>query len=139
MHGDRMNSSGKLNALDASGGADFYTVTAVGALFVVNDSQIVNDLNSTGGTLLLTLLAADTADLASLTSDSTLFQTTAANDGGDSFRNDVDQVVGASLCTNAAAYAVLGIDSSQTVMDMDRIVRTNRNTVTITEAVKGTA
>ena len=114
-------------------------MTTVGALLEINDSKIVFNLDCTCGTLALTLLAADTADLAGLASLGALVLIAAAHNGGNSFRDNVNQMVGTSLCAHSAADTQLGIDTGQTIADVDGILRADGNTVAICQAVVGTA
>ena len=129
----------KISILDTTSGADFFTVTTVGAFFVVDHSQVINNLNGLCRTLAFTLLAANTADFASLAGYSALLLAATANDCINRIRNNVDQMVGASLSARATSNTKFCIDASKTIVNIDRVLRTDSHTIAIAVAAERAA
>ena len=119
-----------------------YVVTgsAAGTLRVIYSSKIVFNLNCTLGTALFTLSAGDTAVEANLSYLSTLVVTRALNDNARGVVNKMDNVIGTSLGTKTAAYALSGVNLGNSLfrIDANRISGANLYTVAISKASKGT-
>ena len=128
----------KVGFFNAAGGADFFAVTAIGALLVVDHSQIVHNRDCAGRALTLTLLTADTTCGTGLAGNSALVVVAAANKHGNGFGNNVDQMVGACLGTQTAADTQFGIDGRQSVLHVDGIIGAGSNTVAISKTAVGT-
>ena len=109
--------------------------TAACALVIIDGSKVVNDLDRTLGTNLLTLAAGDTSVETCLSYLSALVMAGALNNGLYSVWNKVNNVVGTGTGAKSAADTLLWIDLGNAALcDADGISWTNCNTVTVAEA-----
>ena len=108
--------------LDSAGRALDDAHTALLALFVVDGSEVVLDVDGVEFACSLAHATADAGDRAVLAGVGTLLSVVAAdNDLGLVLGNDLDQAVGAGLDAGAAACALVAVDDSNTLDDVDRI------------------
>ena len=116
------------------------TSSATRTLLVIDGSEIIYYLDCSLGTGLLALAAGYTAVLANLAHLSALIVTRALNDYSGSIVDEVNNVVGTSLCAKAAAYALSGINLGYSLLGIDAycISRADLHTVAVAEAGKGT-
>ena len=108
--------------LDRAGRALYYAHAALLALFVVDDSEVVFDMDGVKFTGSLTHAAADAGDVASLAGICALLGVVAADkDFCLIVGNDLDQAVGAGLDAGAAAGALVTVYHSDTLDDVNSV------------------
>ena len=116
------------------------TLAAAGALGVVYGGEVVFNLDCTLGTILLTFHTTYTSVGANLAHLSALVVAGALNDNAGGIVDKVNDMVGTSLCTKAAANALSGVNLRNTLLgiDADCITGTNLHTVAVAKASEGT-
>ena len=131
-----MSSADEILQMNTLHGTNIVTSSAARTLIIINCGEIILYLDCSLGTGLLTLHTADASIGTGLTGNSTLVVAGALNDNSGGIVNDVDNVVGTGLGTEAAADTFLGIDFSDALLGIDGngISGTNRHTVTVAEA-----
>ncbi len=131
-----MSSADEILQMNTLHGTNIVTSSAARTLIIINCGEIILYLDCSLGTGLLTLHTADASVGAGLTGNSTLVVAGALNDNSGGIVNDVDNVVGTGLGTEAAADTLLGIDLSDALLwiDGNGISGTNCHTVTVAKA-----
>lgn len=120
-------------------GALCSTCAAVGALCVVDDCDIVNNMDSVGFASAFAHLAADAADCTSLTGDGTLVLGGAGNGNLSGIGNGSDDVLGAYASTSHAANASFVVNDSSAVFYVDCVKCASVYAGTQTEASECTS
>ena len=115
---------------DGTTGAVDGTHTAAEALAVVDNGNIINDLDSAGGTHLFTHAAADTADVTNSTCILALVVVGALNNDVVGYFVDVDQILGAVGSALTASDALLFVNFCNTqIVDVDSTELTSDDTL----------
>lgn len=123
--------------VDAMYGTSLDTLTATGALIVVDGREVIYDLDSAVGTGLLALTAGDTAVLTALAHCRTLIVVRALYNDALGILDKMDDTVGALSCAHTATDALSGIDACYAILDSDRILGTNAYAIAVAEAGEG--
>ena len=126
--------------VDTMYGASLDTLTATGALVIINSREVVYDGDSTVRTGLLALAAGDTAVLTALTHCRALIVVRALYNDALGILDKMNYAVGTFLSAKTAADALLGINLGDMLLriDADSISRTNLHTVAVAKTSKGT-
>ena len=124
--------------VDAVYRASSRTLTAAGAEVVIYGREVVDNLDSTILTSLLTLHTADTAVGAYLSCQGTLIVVGALNDNSGGVLDKVDNAVGALSYTDTAADTLSRVNLSNAVLDEDSVLGTSNSTVAVAKAGKVT-
>ena len=120
--------------MDAVNGADSGTLAAAGALVVVDNGKVVNNLYCAVGTGLLALAAGNTAVLAALANSRALIVIRALYNDALCIFDKMDNVVGALACTHTATDTLGGIDLGNAVINGDGILGADSHAVAVAEA-----
>jgi len=113
------------------------TVAAARAFIIVDNCEVVNNLDSSLRTILLTFAAAYTSVGTIFTDNAALIVIGAFNNDTRGVCNKMYNAVGAGACTNTAAYALSRVNACHAVLDRDSILRADAYTVAVAEAGKG--
>ena len=132
-----MCSADEVALVDTVNGTSRCTRTASGTLIVIDNGEVVDHLDSTHRTGLLALAAGDTAVLTALADSGTLIVVRALYYDALGILDKVDDTVGALSCAHTAADALSGIYPCNTIVDGDRILRTNAHAIAVAEAGEG--
>ena len=115
-------------------GACLCTFAAAGALIVVDNCEVLIHGDSTVRAGLNALHTADTAVRAYLACNCALIVVRAGNSDLCCCVDDLDDAVGAGLCTFAASDTAFGNDLCNAVFDNYRILGADSGTVAVAEA-----
>ena len=132
-----MRSADKVALVNTLNGANTRAGTASGTLGIIDGGEIVLDRDSSLGTCLLALSAADTAVGAYLSGKGTLIVVGALHHNSGGIVYKMDNAVGALSGTNSAADALSGIDLGNAVLDGDSVLGADAHTVAVAEAGEG--
>lgn len=119
--------------------AGLNALAASDTLFRINDSVEVDDLDSALLTGLDALHAADAADFANLDSSRTTVAVVASDNSLCLLRKNVNEALWASLGTFAAGNTLVGVNSRNTVANLDTAELTGTDAVAQTQAAETAA
>ena len=122
---------------DTAYGAMLGAGIAARAFVIVDLSQVIHHGDGTCGTMLFAHLTADTAVGAVAAHRSTLVGIVATDDHAFHVGQDIDELIGACLGTQTAAYAFTGVNVGNTLLNTNGIVGTNRDAVPKTDTAVG--
>ena len=128
-----MRSADEVTLVDAMHGTNCRTLTASGAEGVVDGSEVIDNLDSTVRTGLLTLHTADTAVGAELSCHGALVVVGAFDYHTGGILDKVDNAVGTLSYADATADTLSGVNSCYTVLHGDSILGTSHSTVAVAE------
>ena len=120
--------------VDTVNGADSGTLTAAGALVIIDNGEVVNNLYCAVGTGLLALAAGNTAVLAALANCRALIVIRALDNHADSIVYKMDNVMGALACTHTATDTLGGIDLGYAIINSDSVLGTDSHAVAVAKA-----
>jgi hypothetical protein len=125
--------------MQAVGGATCYAETALGALLIIDGSEVIHNGDCTFGTSLFTLLTADTCNRAILACDSTLLVVAALNKGLLALEYQMDDALRTGAYTHATADTSGGVDLCNTVDNRDSLYRADSGAVATAKTAVGTS
>ena len=120
--------------MDRVYGTCLCTFATAGALIVVDNCEVLIHGDRTVRAGLYALHTADTAVLADLACNCALIVVRAGNSDLCCSVDDLDDAVGAGLCTFAASDTAFGDDLCNSVFDNYRILGADSGTVAVAEA-----
>ena len=123
--------------VDTMYGASLDTLSATGALVIIDGRKIIYDGDSAVGAGLLALTAGDTAILTALANCRALIVIRALYNDALGILDKVNDTVGALSCAHATADALSRIDASYAILDSDSIPRTNAYAIAVAKAGVG--
>ena len=132
-----MRSADEAALVDTVYGTNLNTSAAACAKRVVDGCKIVLDGDSAVGTGLLTLHTADTAILTVLAHVCALVVIGALNNNALGVVDKVDNAVRTVSHTDTAADTLLGVNTSNAVLDFDSVLRANDHTVAVAKTSVG--
>ena len=123
--------------VDTMNGAGLGTLAAAGALVIVDNRQVADNLDRIVRADLLALATADTAVLTDLTHCRTLIVTGALYDYANGILNKMDDAVRTLACTHTATDTLGGVDLGNAVLDRNGVLGTDSHAIAVAEAGVG--
>ena len=120
--------------VDTMNGAGLGTLATAGALVIVDNGEVINNLYCAVGTGLLALAAGNTAVFAALTNCRALIVIGALDNHADSVVYKMDNVMGALACTHTATDTLGGIDLGYAIINGDSVLGANSHAIAVAEA-----
>ena len=124
--------------VDTVNGAGLGTLATSGALVIVDNRKIADNLDRIVRADLLALTAADTAVLTDLTHCRALIVAGALYDYANGILNKMDDAVRTLACTHTATDTLGGIDLGNAVLDRNGVLGTDSHAIAVAEASVGT-
>ena len=120
--------------VDTMNGANLGAFAAAGALVIIDNGEVVNNLDRAVWTGLLTLAACDTAVLAALANCRALIVIRALYDYANGILNKMDNAIRTLACTHTATDTLGGVDLGNAVLDRNGVLGTDSHAIAVAKA-----
>ena len=124
--------------VDTMNGAGLGTLATAGALVIIDNRKVADNLDRIVCADLLALAATDAAVLAELAYCCALIVTGALYDYANGILNKMDDAVRTLACTHTATDTLGGVDLGNAVLDRNGVLWTDTHAIAIAEAGVGT-
>ena len=124
--------------VDTMNGAGLGTLATAGALVIVDNRKIADNLDRIVRADLLALAATDTTVLTDLTHCRALIVAGALYDYANGILNKMDDAVRTLACTHTATDTLGGIDLGNAILDRNGVLGTDSHAIAVAEASVGT-
>ena len=120
--------------VDTMNGANLGAFAAAGALVIINNGEVVNNLDRAVGTGLLTLAAGNTAVSTALANCCALIVIRALYNDALGILDKMNNVVGTLACAHTAADTLGGVDFSNAILNGDSVLGTDGYAIAVAKA-----
>lgn len=120
--------------VDTMNGANLGAFAAAGALVIIDNGEVVNNLDRAVWTGLLTLAAGNTAVSTALANCRALIVIRALYDYANGILNKMDNAVRTLACTHTATDTLGGVDLGNAVLDRNGVLGTDGYAIAVAKA-----